>query len=247
LNPVGREVELPAPPGYGRVVALDPRLHAGLGVDAGRIRRFGRDQQLLLLTDGEFFQAALHYPIALLQPADQSLVPVAVLGISAGRNLFVDGDGRWEPGCYVPAVVRRYPFCVVRVGAGAAAGQRLIGVDREALVASATPLFDASGAPTAQWRQLQGLIDRFEGALETTARFCQCLEASALLEPFDVHIRRDDGRKFSITGLQRVAEQKLAQLPAATAGAWLADGTLACIHAHLISLNHFPRFAERCV
>jgi hypothetical protein len=36
-------------------------------------------------------------------------------------------------------------------------------------------------------------------------------------------------------------------LDAATAGAWLADGTLACIHAHLISLNHFPRFAERCV
>jgi hypothetical protein len=247
LNPVGLEVELPAPPGYGRVVALDPRLHAGLGVDAGRIRRFGRDQQLLLLTDGEFFQAALHYPIALLQPAGQALVPVAVLGMRAGRNLFVDDDGRWEPGRYLPAVVRRYPFCVVRVGAGAAAGQRLIGVDRDALVASASPLFDATGAPTPFWQQQQELIDRFEGALEASTRFCQRLEASALLEPFDVHIRRDDGRKFSIAGLQRVSEERLMALDAATAGAWLADGTLACIHAHLISLNHFPRFAERCV
>lgn len=243
----GAEVELPAPPGYGRVVALSPQQHAGLGIDAEPCRRFGRDKQLLLLTDSEFFRAALSYPIALLKPAGQTLVPVAVLGIAAGRNLFVGDDGRWERGVYVPAVVRRYPFCVVRVSGGAASGQRLIGVERDRLVASEAPLFDATGEPTAAWRQQKTLIDQFEGALEATEQFCQRLEASGLLEPFDALVRLNDGRKYSVTGLQRVSEERLKALDATTAGAWLADGTLARIHAHLISLNHFPRFADRCV
>jgi hypothetical protein len=83
--------------------------------------------------------------------------------------------------------------------------------------------------------------------LELTEAFCAKLQQANLLEPFDAHIRLNDGRKFTLTGLQRVSEEKLKELDAATTGAWLADGTLARIHAHLISLNHFPRFADRCV
>lgn len=242
------EVELPAPPGYGRVVAITPEHHAGLGIDDARRRTFGRDRHLLLLTDSEFFQAALSYPIALVQPQEKAeVVPIAVLGLSEKKNLFVDADGRWQRGIYVPAVVRRYPFCVVRVTGGAADGQRLIGVDREALVPSETPLFDANGVPTPAWEQQKRLIDQFEGALEHAERFCARLVEHDLLEPFDAHVRLKDGRKFSLTGLQRVGEEKLKRLDGATAAAWLADGTLARIHAHLISLNHFPRFADRAV
>ncbi len=242
------EVELPAPPGYGRVVALSPALHAGLGIDPERRRLFARDKHLLLLTDSEFFRAALSYPIGLLQPAGQAHpLPVAVLGLEERRNLFVDDDGRWERGIYVPAIARRYPFCVVRVRGGPVDGQRLIGVDRDGLAASDTPLFDADGEPTAAWTQQKGLIDQFEGALEQTEALCRRLVDAGLLEPFDAHLRLDDGRKFTLGGLQRVSEEKLKTLDATTAGAWLADGTLARIHAHLISLNHFARLAGRCV
>jgi len=243
-----QEVELPAPPGYGKVVALSPQHHAGLGVDPERRQGFGRDKHLLMLTDSEFFRAAICYPIGLLQPAGQEqLVPVAVLGLNEGENLFVGKDGLWESGAYVPAVARRYPFCVVRVSGGAVSGQRLIGVDRAGLTASDTPLFDESGEPTSAWEQQKTLIDQFEGALEISERFCARLVDHDLLEPFDAHIRLNDGRKFTLTGLQRVSEEKLKTLDAETAGAWLVDGTLARIHAHLISLNHFPRFTERCV
>ncbi len=248
MTDIEREVELPAPPGYGRVVALNPQRHAGLGIDDSKRRHFGHDKHLLLLTDSEFFRAALCYPIALLQPSGQEqLVPVAVLGLKENANLFIADDGRWERGAYVPAVARRYPFCVVRVQGGQAHGQRLIGVEREALVASDAPLFDETGEATAAWEQQKKLIDQFEGALELTETFCAKLQQSGLLEPFDAHVRLNDGRKFTLTGLQRVSEEKLKELDAETAGAWLADGTLARIHAHLISLNHFPRFADRCV
>jgi hypothetical protein len=217
-------------------------------VDTERRRRFGHDKHLLLLTDSEFFRAALCYPVALLQPAGQdALVPVAVLGLKENENLFVDEDGRWERSAYVPAVARRYPFCVVRVQGGQARNQRLIGVEREALVVNDTPLFDDNGEATSAWEQQKKLIDQFESALELTETFCGKLRQADLLEPFDAHIRLNDGRKFTLTGLQRVSEDKLKALDAETAGAWLGDGTLARIHAHLISLNHFPRFADRYV
>lgn len=242
------EVELPAPPGYRRVVALNPQRHAGLGIDEACRRHFGHDKHLLLLTDSEFFRAALCYPIALLQPSGQeTLVPVAVLGLEENKNLFIDADGRWERSAYVPAVARRYPFCVVRVQGGQAHNQRLIGVEREALVENDMPLFDETGEATSAWEQQKKLIDQFEGSLELTEKFCAKLQESDLLEPFDAHVRMNDGRKFTLAGLQRVSEEKLKGLDAETAGAWLADGTLARIHAHLISLNHFPRFADRCV
>jgi len=230
------------------VVAINPQRHAGLGIDETRRRHFGHDKHLLLLTDSEFFRAALSYPIALLQPTGQdTLVPVAVLGLKESENLFIGDDGRWERGAYIPAVARRYPFCVVRVQGGQAHGQRLIGVERDALVENDTPLFDETGEATSVWEQQKKLIDQFEGALELTEKFCAKLQQRDLLEPFDAHIRMNDGRKFTLTGLQRVSEEKLKALDAETAGAWLADGTLARIHAHLISLNHFPRFADRRV
>ena len=40
--------------------------------------------------------------------------PVAVLGLSSGENLYTTGTG-WAKGVYVPAYVRRFPFCMSRV------------------------------------------------------------------------------------------------------------------------------------
>ena len=37
---------------------------------------------------------------------------MAILGIQEGQNLFVMPDGRWDRRAYIPAYIRRYPFCV---------------------------------------------------------------------------------------------------------------------------------------
>jgi hypothetical protein len=240
-------VELPAPPGYGRVVALDRERHAGLGIDTAARNRFAHDQHLLYLTSEEFFQAALDYPIAFVaEPDGAGVVPAVLLGLEPGRNLFVDAAGRWLPGHYVPAVVRRYPLCVVRVQ-GTGGVQRLIAVDEGALVASDAPLFTPGGNETAAWRSLQALVDQLEGAHERTLAFCQALAEAGLLVPFEVRVRLADGRSLHVAGLQRVDEERLKQLPSVRVMAWFADGTLARIHAHLLSVNHLARFPDRCV
>src|ERR1700744_684683 len=40
-------------------------------------------------------------------------MPRAVLGYKPGENLFVDAEGRWTPGVYVPWYVRCYPFAMM--------------------------------------------------------------------------------------------------------------------------------------
>src|ERR1700722_19140034 len=57
-----------------------------------------------LLVD-EFPLAAAYYPIVF---ADGPLpIPASVVGLKNDSNLFLDQDGRWVNGAYLPAYVRR--------------------------------------------------------------------------------------------------------------------------------------------
>ena len=51
--------------------------------------------------------------------------PVALLGLNAGQNLFVDAAGKWQAS-YVPAIIRRYPFALTPRGTD---GQYIVCLD----------------------------------------------------------------------------------------------------------------------
>src|SRR5262249_49695881 len=60
----------------------------------------------------EEFEAAAHdYPI--LFTANANPIPIALLGLGEGENLFLQADGRWKPDTYIPAYVRAFPFLFV--------------------------------------------------------------------------------------------------------------------------------------
>ena len=63
----------------------------------------------------EFALAGRDYPLVFVS-GDQgkTFLPMAVLGLEAQQNLFI-ADDAWDPAVYVPAYVRRYPFCMTRV------------------------------------------------------------------------------------------------------------------------------------
>ena len=42
--------------------------------------------------------------------SDRPAMPLAVLGLRNAENVFVGEDGSWQPGCYIPAYIRRVPF-----------------------------------------------------------------------------------------------------------------------------------------
>src|SRR5688500_15349712 len=93
---------------YAKPEPLTKEAHGALGVKrTERPYAFTAQTHLTPLTVTEFGPAALSYPIIFVGDAK---LPVAVMGVRAGENLFVSEDGSYELNAYLPAYIRRYPF-----------------------------------------------------------------------------------------------------------------------------------------
>src|SRR5262245_59736251 len=67
----------------------------------------------LPLTVDEFITAQRSFPIVF--SAGEEAVPLALFGLNEGVNLFVNEEGQFIPGSYVPAYARRYPFMLAQL------------------------------------------------------------------------------------------------------------------------------------
>ena len=72
---------------------------------------FAAKAPLIPITVDEFAAASQDYPIVLVGPDNAAFV---VTGLAPEQNLFVDADGAYAPGAYIPAYLRRYPFVFAR-------------------------------------------------------------------------------------------------------------------------------------
>ncbi|MBI2383335.1 MAG: SapC family protein [Gammaproteobacteria bacterium] len=242
---MSQTVTLTAPPGYGRVVPFDKNRHAGLGLKPARDYRWCRELNAVLLSAAEFGRAALDYPIGYLRDPRGELAPAAILGLQARQNLFVDGQGRWHPQAYIPAALRRYPFCLAEVAPGdGQAPQQMVCVQEDQLEASGRPLLDAKGEPTAEWQPIQKLLEAMEGTRAATRALTQRLENLNLLVPFDALALPREGPQLRLQGLFRVDEAKLNKLPGRELRALAAKGELRAVYAHLLSLENFARLLD---
>src|SRR4051812_2167131 len=70
--------------------------------------KFAAKEAVVSIVGAEFRRAALAMPIAFMQSSGR-YVPVAVLSLTSGHNMFVGAKGEWL-GLYVPALLRGYPF-----------------------------------------------------------------------------------------------------------------------------------------
>ena len=64
----------------------------------------------------EFPVASRDYPLVFIS-SDQgrTFMPMLVLGLAPRQNLFVTPANAWDSSVYLPAYVRRYPFCMTRI------------------------------------------------------------------------------------------------------------------------------------
>ena len=195
----------------------------------------------------EFPIASRDYPLVFIS-ADQgkTFVPMLVLGLAAQQNLFVTSDNVWDPDVYLPAYVRRYPFCMTRVTVdGNEAPERVACVEKRAITDKGEKLFDDKGNPLPEWEARQKLLFEYEADLARTEQMCKLLGQHQLLEPFTMQATPNQGDPLQLTGMYRVAEAKLADLDAATLKDLLQKGVLGRIYAHLLSLDNFQRLLGR--
>lgn len=231
------KLEATPPPGFGPLSLLDRKRHAGHGVKAGAAR-FAARLHAVFLTLPEFIAASRSCPVAFTQ-AGSEWQPAMIVGLADGQNLCVDAQGDWRPDYYLPAYVRRYPFCTAVTTRQD--GERVVCVDEEGLAAGPPFLFDARGEETPTWRELDKLIKDMEIASRQTSLFCQRVSELGLLEPFDATLSPVAGASRRLTGLWRVEESRLNALPADVIVELMRSGFLSRLYAHLMSLDNFQR------
>jgi hypothetical protein len=251
MSDAPQSIQINSPPGYGRLVPLNRAEHASLGIANPGHCQWCRELNSAYVCLPELPRAALDYPIGFARDgASGDYFPIAVFGLRNGQNLFVNEHGRWLAHTYMPAYVRRHPFCIVEMpaaAAGAAEVQRLICVEEGGLAPSPTPLFNAGGEPTAAWTPVLQLIESLEAAREPTREFTRRLAALGLFTPFEALGLPNAQAPLRLEGLFRIDEQKLSALDAATLQPLLRTNQLRAVYAHLLSLENFAKLLAMTV
>ena len=104
---------------YKNPIFLNSVVHKSVKVAPVAGYKFARKLNSVVVVGQEFLEAAKYYPVVFTRTANEEIVPVAILGLRNNENLFVDEEGVWKEGSYVPAFFRRYPYILAsNVGTG---------------------------------------------------------------------------------------------------------------------------------
>jgi hypothetical protein len=171
---------------------------------------------------------------------------MAVLGLENQQNLFVAADGGWDATVYVPAYVRRYPFCMTRITVnGQEQPERVACVEKRAINDKGEALHNARGEPLPAWEERKKLLFEYEADLVRSDEMARALAGLGLLETFSMQAIPNEGSPLAMTGMYRVAEEKLGALAPEKLKELTQQGILARVYSHLISLNNFGRLLDR--
>src|SRR6185437_12980711 len=116
---------------------------------------------------------------------------------------------------------------------------RLICIEKTYLAApsdnAGEALFDAGGAPTQKWKDLERLLGEYEADLERVREMCSILADYGLLEPFTMQAtpKAAGAKPMQMTGMYRVAEARIEGLNSAQLKNLARKGILARLYLHL--------------
>jgi len=234
------------PYGFQEVIALT-KTHRVLLPKGPTVPVVFRSMNPIPVSYTEFPIASRDYPVIFISGDEgKSYAPMLVLGLAAQQNLFVLWDDTWDRRVYLPAYVRRFPFCMTRVMVdGKEAPERVACVEKIAINDKGEKLFNDKGEALPEWQQREKLLFEFEADLGRTDEMCKLLAQHQLLEPFTMQATPNNGEPLQLTGMYRVSEEKLAQLDGMVMKDLAAKGVLGRIYAHLISLDNFRRLLDR--
>ena len=230
---------------YKQPEPLAKELHGKMGVKRmdGPFK-FAKEGHAIPLTVGEFPLAAVTGPIIFV---GEEKLPIAVMGLNAGENMFVRDDGTFEAGVYIPAYVRRYPFVFAN---DTTANQMVLCVDRGAEFVDANggdlPFFDEKGEPSDYTKNCIEFCNNFEVERQRTMSFVQLLKDLDLFEAKMAQFTPTNpdgtaGEPQKIAEYFGVSEEKLNKLPAEKIVELRDNGALGQIYAHLLSLVGWDR------
>ena len=223
---------------YKDLMPLNSRDHADWRARTVDKASWLGNQHAIPLTVEEFPMAQRSFPIVF--SAGDSPVPLALMGLNEGINVFFEEDGTPRGDAYVPAYIRRYPFLLAKLRPD---------VDEMSLCFDPTTdiigdfkegqaLF-ADGQPSDHTKGVLDFCEKFEDAGARTQAFMKELEDAGLLREGEVAIQQNDkpDQPYVYRGFKMVNQEKLKELDAEKLKGWHETGLLPLIYAHLMSLD----------
>ena len=229
---------------YKMVVPVTSERHGDLYVKAAGDYDFARHSNSVPVMAVEFPSAALEYPLV-FAGNDEAIMPLAILGVEADENRFVDDQGAWNAK-HIPAFVRRYPFVFSKSEDGdkffLCIDEKYSGCNREG---RGERLFDSDGERTQYLGGVLNFVKEYQVQFNRTRLFCDKLRELELLEPMQAQFNLPSGKQKSLTGFMAVNRDKLKALPADKLAELAKTDELELIYIHLQSMKNFSAMLAR--
>jgi len=221
---------------YQNLQPLSSSLHGGYKARPADKVPYLAAANAIPLTIDEFMVAQRYYPIVF--SSGDVPVPLGLMGLNDGVNVFIDDEGKPHHPVYIPAYVRRYPYLLARIDEKA-----------EELSLCFDPTSDLIGAggegnalfeeekPTEALNAILKFCEDFEIAAQRTTSFVKELQEMGLLIDGEVAIQPGDAAQpFVYRGFRMVDEEKLREMNGDQLRKINQNGILPLIYAHLFSL-----------
>ncbi len=195
------------------------------------------------LVGPEFGRAALTMPIAFVAQAGR-YVPMAIMSLVAGRNLFVGPAFQWL-GSYVPAALRTYPF---RLGRANDSEQSILCVDEDSELVvdadgTAEEFFDADGNPSPATKAALEFLVRIERCRIATDLAVAALAEAELIQPWPLEVT-SDGQTTPVKGFFRIDEAALNSCDDGTFLKLRKSASLPLAYMQLLSMSQVAIFDQ---
>ena len=223
---------------YQNMVPLSSQEHRNWRVRPLQTLEIISKVHALPLTVEEFPIAQRYFPIVFSSGPDS--VPLALMGLNEGANVFVDAEGNFREGTYLPAFMRRYPFLLARLSEQSEELSLcfdptlgLIGDFEEGV-----RLFNDEGEPEQPVKDMLGFCEQFEFAAQRSTAFMKDVEETGLLEEGELTIQHPSSEQpYIYRGFRMVNEEKLRDLRGDQLRKMSQNGMLTLLYAHLFSLG----------
>ena len=222
---------------YNDVVPINQEMHGNWKARRTDKAAWLVNQHIVPLTVEEFPMAQRSYPIVF--SAADTPVPLALMGMNAGVNVFVAEDGSLREQVYMPAYARRYPFLLAKVRPDADELSLCMDPTSELVgeFEDGNALFDGA-EPTQACKDTLKFCEQFEIAGNKTSAFIQELLKHELLIEGTMSVTPPGGEEpFNFTGFKMIDDSKLKELRGDVLRTWNQNGMLPLIFAHMFSLE----------
>ena len=225
---------------FKKIEPLEKSKHQNIRLSKTQGFGFAKNISAVQLTFSELRYASRFYPIIFL--ANGGCIPHALLSLEAGKNLYVDDNGKWKVS-YIPAYFRQYPFTLAKIKEEESKYALCLNPDAEHFKSGqGEPLFTADGKSNDFVQKILSSLKLYQQELVTTEKLFKELDEKGLIVDKKISFKINQETK-SINGFKGIDMEKLMALDDKSIAQIVRTGVMRFVYEHLQSLSNITFLA----